>query len=280
MHLVEIQQLSFSYSQSEALRNVTLYADFGEALCLVGPNGCGKTTLLDHLIGAHPTPKNKLFYQGKAFESFRTRDLAKHIGYVPQFRQGTFPYRVLDFVLMGRTPYTGAFSSPGKQDRQIALEALEQIGIAHFQDRILTQLSGGERQMVILARTLAQKTPLLLLDEPTAHLDFAHELLILETIVRLVKEQNLAVIMATHFPNHAFYLESHGVPTRVAMMREGELIAVGSPESVLTKANIETVFGVQSEILSIQDGIPLSQKTIVPMRTVKNLHERSRYEVY
>jgi len=275
MHLIEINQLSFSYSQLEALKNVTLHADSGEALCLVGPNGCGKTTLLDHLIGAHPIQKQKLFYQGKAFESFRTRDLAKHIGYVPQFRQGTFPYRVLDFVLMGRTPYTRTFSGPGAEDRQIALQALEQIGIVHFQDRILTQLSGGERQMVILARALAQKTPLLLMDEPTAHLDFAHELLILETIVRLVKEQNLSVIMATHFPNHAFYLESHGVPTRVAMMREGELVAIGPPEAVLTKPNIETVFGVQSEILSLPDNFANGLKTIIPMKTAKRHHERS-----
>ena len=129
--------------------------------------------------------------------------------------------------------------------------------------------------MVILARALAQKTPLLLMDEPTAHLDFAHELLILETIVRLVKEQNLSVIMATHFPNHAFYLESHGVPTRVAMMREGELVAIGPPEAVLTKPNIETVFGVQSEILSLPDNFANGLKTIIPMKTAKRHHERS-----
>jgi iron complex transport system ATP-binding protein len=273
--MIEIDNLSFSYPQMDALKNVSLHLDTGEVLCLVGPNGCGKTTLLDHLIGAHPAQKETLFFEGKAFEAFRIKDLAKQIGYVPQSRTNTFPYRVLDFVLMGRTPYTGAFSSPGKEDVDIAIEALEQIGIGHFQDRILTQLSGGERQMVILARSLAQKTPLLLMDEPTAHLDFAHELLILETIVSLIKEKNLSVIMATHFPNHAFYLESKGVPTRVAMMREGAMVAIGSPDQVLTKTNIERVFGVQSEILAIQDGQTRGLKTIVPMKTAHRTSERS-----
>lgn len=273
MHLIEIQDLSFAYPQLAALQDISLHMDTGEALCLVGPNGCGKTTLLDHLIGAHSMQKGRIFFEGKDFRKLRTKELAKCIGYVPQSRRNTFPYRVLDFVLMGRTPYTGVFASPDENDRQIALNALEEIGILAFQNRIFTQLSGGERQLVILARALAQKTPLLLMDEPTAHLDFAHELMVLETIVKMIKTQNLSVMMATHFPNHAFYLQSNGVPTRVVMMKQGKILQIGQPDEVLTVPNIEKVFGVNSRILSIQDGQSGGMKTIVPVKTA-NQNER------
>ena len=274
MHLIEIQDLSFAYPENNALQNISLHLDAGEVLCLVGPNGCGKTTLLDHLIGAHPMQKGHIFFEGKDFRKIRAKEMAKRVGYVPQSRRNTFPYQVLDFVLMGRTPYTGVFASPDEEDRQIALAALEEIGILSFQDRIFTQLSGGERQLVILARALTQKTPLLLMDEPTAHLDFAHELMILETIVRMIKTQNLSVIMATHFPNHAFYLQSNGVPTRVAMMRQGKILEIGQPDEVLTVTNIEKVFGVHARILSIQQGQSGGMKTIVPVKTTKSENER------
>jgi iron complex transport system ATP-binding protein len=274
MHLIEIQDLSFAYPQLDALQDISLHMDTGEVLCLVGPNGCGKTTLLDHLISAHPMQKGKIFFEGKDFRKIRAKEMAKRIGYVPQSRRNTFPYQVLDFVLMGRTPYTGVFASPDEEDRQIALAALEEIGISSFQNRIFTQLSGGERQLVILARALAQKTPLLLMDEPTAHLDFAHELMVLETIVKMIKTQNLSVMMATHFPNHAFYLQSNGVPTRVAMMKQGKILEIGQPDEVLTVSNIETVFGVNSRILSIQNGQSGGMKTIVPVKTTKSESER------
>ncbi len=273
MHVIEIQHLSFAYPQLDALQDVSLHMDQGEVLCLVGPNGCGKTTLLDHLIGAHSMQKGQIFFEGKDLRKMRTKELSKKIGYVPQSRRNTFPYQVLDFVLMGRTPYTGVFASPNENDMQIALDALDQIGIISFQDRIFTQLSGGERQLVILARALAQKTPLLLMDEPTAHLDFAHEMMILETIVKMIKTQNLSVMMATHFPNHAFYLQSNGVPTRVAMMKQGRILQIGQPDEVLTVPNIEQVFGVNSQILSIQNGQAGGLKTIVPTKTT-NKKER------
>lgn len=275
MHLLEIKDLSFAYPQLNALQDISLHIDTGEVLCLVGPNGCGKTTLLDHLIGAHSIKEGEILFEGKDFQKMRTKELAKKIGYVPQSRRNTFPYRVLDFVLMGRTPYTGVFASPNASDMQIALDALDQIGISSFQDRIFTQLSGGERQLVILARALAQKTPLLLMDEPTAHLDFAHEMMVLETIVKMIKKQNLSVMMASHFPNHAFYLQNNGVPTRVAMMKQGRILQIGYPEEVLTVPNIEKVFGVNARILSIQDGQAGKLKTIVPMKTA-NPSERMK----
>jgi iron complex transport system ATP-binding protein len=140
---------------------------------------------------------------------------------------------------MGRASYIGMFDSPDEEDIAIAKQALAMVGITRLQDRRYTQLSGGEGQLVMVARALAQQTPLIVMDEPTSHLDFKHEMVIMETIVHLVRNAGLSILMATHFPNHCFYFENNGVVTRAALMSNGKFLEVGRPEEVLSEDNMK-----------------------------------------
>ena len=174
-------------------------------------------------------------------------EIASRLGYVPQDHSSTFPFTALQVVLVGRAPYLNVFSSPSSEDVAIAEEALERVGITKLKDKRFTELSGGERQLVLIARVLAQQPKALLLDEPTSHLDFRNQTLILRLISSLVQE-GLAVIMTTHFPNHAFVYSS-----RVAIMKDGKFLAVGRPEEIITEENLKKVYGIDVRIFSVSD---------------------------
>ncbi len=253
MNLIEIKNVSFSYGKSEVLNNIDLDIEDGQIVCLLGSNGCGKTTLLDCIMGINKINNGVIKIKNDSINNYKPNELAKNIAYVPQAHSKTFPYKVIDMVLMGRTPYTGTFSSPTKKDSIIAEEALEIIGMTNYKDKIFTNLSGGEAQLVILARALAQQTPIIVMDEPTSHLDINNELMILEKIISLVKKKSISVIMATHFPNHAFYFENNDINTQVAMMNFGKIQVKGKPSDVLTEDNIREIFNVNSKILSYTD---------------------------
>jgi iron complex transport system ATP-binding protein len=168
---------------------------------------------------------------------------------------------------MGRASYIGLFGSPSEQDVSIAEEALNLVGITRLRDRRYTQLSGGEGQLVMIARAIAQKTPLIVMDEPTAHLDFKHELVIMETIVELVKETGLAILMATHFPNHAFYFENNNITTRVAMMNQGNFLAVGSASEVLSEENLKLLYNINARVVSYSIDEKQELKQVIPIST-------------
>ncbi len=159
-------------------------------------------------------------------------EIAKAIGYVPQFHQPSFAFSVLDAVLVGRAPHIGFLDSPKKEDVQIAKQAIETMGISYLIDTPYTQLSGGEIQMVLIARILAQQPSLLLLDEPTSHLDFGNQIRLLSTLQKLANT-GLPIIMTSHFPDHAFL-----VSNKVALMKQGELIDVGTPDEIITEAKL------------------------------------------
>jgi iron complex transport system ATP-binding protein len=155
---------------------------------------------------------------------------------------------------MGRTYAAKMFSPPSKEERVLALEALEQVGLKGFEEKEYTKLSGGELQLVMIARVLTQKSALLIMDEPTAHLDFCHELNVMEIIADLVKNKGLSVIMATHFLNQAYYLENAGVNTKVALMNNGCFQLTGTPSEVLTPENLKDVFHIITEVASDGQG--------------------------
>jgi iron complex transport system ATP-binding protein len=266
--LVEIDNIEFSHGENKILRDISFAVETGEVFLLLGPNGSGKTTLLDCILGALPLNAGRISLNGSITSSFRPGTLARFISYVPQRHESGFPYTVFQMVTMGRAAYTGLFSSPTSADRDIAEAAIDAVGITHLKKRPYTRLSGGEGQLVLMARALAQNTPIILMDEPTAHLDFKNELLVLETIARLVNERQLSVIMATHFPNHAFFFENNAVPITVALLEKGRLIAKGSPEKVLREDLIGRVYGVHAEIISCQTGGQNGRKQVVPIRTI------------
>jgi iron complex transport system ATP-binding protein len=231
----------------------------------MGPNGCGKTTLLDCVMALIKPAEGGIRLCGKLLDACRRPEIAQKIAYVPQLHNAAFPYTVREMVLMGRTAYAGAFSKPTPEDEKIALAALEQIGIAHFADKPYNRLSGGEIRLVLLARALAQKTPILLLDEPTAHLDFRNELLFLETVVNRCRAEGITAILATHSPDHAFFLASRGLNVRAAMMARGGIHDVGAPDAVITAENLRAVYGVKAKILTDTDehGQPVRRVLLV-----------------
>lgn len=271
MSLLEINQASFAYPQQQhqVFSGIGFQVSRGEIFCLLGPNGCGKTTLLDCILGIYRLDQGNILVGGEDSRSFRSGGMARHVAYVPQRHENSFPYTVIDMVKMGRAVYTGRFSSPSDVDKERAKEALAAVGLMGMRHRPFTQLSGGEAQLVMIARALAQDTPLIIMDEPTAHLDFKHEMLVMETIVKLVRETGLSVLMATHFPNHTFYFENQGIPIRVALMHDHTFLEVGKPTEVLTEANIGRIYRVKSRLteFELESGGFLRQ--LIPLSTLK-----------
>lgn len=266
--LLEVQDISFRYPGSLILDKVSLNINPGEVVCLLGPNGCGKTTLLDCILGWLKPCGGRIVLKGSDLSDMPARQIARCLAYVPQSHEKTFPYLVRDIVLMGRTSFLGMFDHPGAKDVAMAEKALEMVGMSHLQDRPYTQLSGGEGQLVMVARALAQNSPLVLMDEPTAHLDFKHELIILETIVELIQKTGLAVLMATHIPNHCYYFENKGISARAALVKDKGIMATGKPSEVLTEDNLGQLYNIKTRVIDcgLEDGGQLKQ--VVPIHTL------------
>ena len=274
MSLIEVDKAAFSYGKEDIFHDISFEVSKREIFCLLGPNGSGKTTLLDCVLGTNKLKSGKIKVNGKNISSYNPRRLAQQISYVPQRHECAFPYRVIDITLMGRAAYTGIFSAPTQNDREIARKALMLTGIYHLRRRPYTQLSGGELQLVMIARALAQNTSLIVMDEPTAHLDFRHELVVLETIMNLVKEKEISVLMATHFPNHAFYFEDNNIKINIALLKDGQFMAVGPPREILNEERIEELYGVKSNLFFYSDDGIKEHRRIIPLKTVRNRIEK------
>lgn len=269
--LIKIRDAGFSHTGTQVFAQVDLTVSKGESICILGPNGCGKTTLLDCLLGINALDTGSIMIDEKPIKQMSAAQTARYMAYVPQRHSRSFSFTVMDILLMGRTPYTALFSSPSAQDRKKAEALLDSLGLIHLRDRNYTRLSGGETQLVMILRALVQETPVIVMDEPTAHLDFKNELLVLETIVRMIRDKELTLIMATHFPNHAFFLENAGLPVQVCFMHQGRIRAAEAPSQALTCENISRVFGVKAAVVSkqIQDNGWIKQ--IIPIKTIDNI---------
>lgn len=267
MSLIELKGASFGYSRQDIFEDISFKIGKGEIFCIIGPNGCGKTTLLDTILGILKLRRGEVLINGGSIQKMRPHEIARQIAYIPQAHNKTFPYTVLDVVLMGRAAYTGIFSAPSAEDAVIAEEALALVGLTRLKGRPYTQLSGGEGQLVMIARALAQKTPLLIMDEPTAHLDFKHELTVLETIIQLINDTNLSIIMATHFPNHAFYFENNNIKTSVALMDKKTFSRVGRPADIISEENLMMLYNINAKVVSCNIGSGAALKQIIPIST-------------
>lgn len=269
--LLEVKDISFQYPQAPILDNISFSINPGEVFCLLGPNGCGKTTLLDCILGWLKPYAGQILINGSSIQDMSAPQMARQVAYVPQVHEKTFPYLVKDIVLMGRAAFIGAFDTPSAEDRLIAEKALETVGIAKLKDRPYTQLSGGEGQLVMVARALAQNSPIVVMDEPTAHLDYRHELIILETVDELVKQTGLAVLMATHVPNHAYYFENRGLITRAALVKDRRIMALGKPSQVLSERNLGELYSIRTRIIDCQLDNGELLKQVVPISTINPL---------
>jgi iron complex transport system ATP-binding protein len=237
-NILEAHDLDYAYSDGRlVLRGVSLIAERGSMTAVIGANGSGKSTLIRMLAGLLRPRAGTITLDGIPIEVWDPRLRARQIAYVPQSTATAFPFQVIDIVLSGRTPHAPRFRFENGDDARKAMHALESAGAAHLAARAFTSLSGGERQMVILARALAQEPRLLLLDEPSSSLDLKHRADLIRTLTRLRDTRHLSVIMITHD------LQLAGSFDRLLAMRDGELAATGRPDEVLRDHVLSDVFG-------------------------------------
>ncbi|RLF13309.1 MAG: ABC transporter ATP-binding protein [Thermoprotei archaeon] len=242
--MIVAREVKFSYEKLLVLKGIDVDVVRGEVATLLGPNGSGKTTLLMCLCAILKPLTGCVYVNGREITKIKRGELAKMLGHVPQGHRPPFPYTVIDVVVMGRAPYIGAFSMPSKRDFEIAEKALEIVGIRHLKDRVYTQISGGEMQLVLIARALAQQPQVLLLDEPTAHLDFKNKILVLKVVKNLAKKENLAVIMSLHDPNLAAMFSD-----KVYLIADGVIVDRGEPSKVITRENLKRVYGIDVNVI-------------------------------
>ncbi len=241
--LFTLKNVSFSYDRKPAIADFTTAFSSGKFYGVVGPNGSGKTTLLDLLLGEKKPDVGKVFYREKPLNQYRKRTLAKEMALVPQEFQIHFGFTVEEAVLMGRHPYIPRFHAPAKEDFEIARAAMEILDVNHLAERLVTGLSGGEKQRVVAARALAQETRVLLLDEATSNLDIQHTLSILQIAGKIVREQGKTIIAVLHNLNLAgAYCD------RLIFLKNGRLHTSGTVEQTLLPENIKEVFGVECQV--------------------------------
>jgi iron complex transport system ATP-binding protein len=240
---IEGRRLSIGYRDRVVGRELDVELATGEVLALLGPNGSGKTTLLKTLLGLIAPLGGEVRLGERDLGGYSARERARAIAYVPQSHAPTFAFPVESMVLMGRTAHGNLFSRPSAADRVAAADALKRLGIAHLAERPYTMISGGERQLVLLARALAQDPKFIVLDEPTASLDFGNQGKLMDEIERLA-ESGHGVLFTTHDPNHALRAAD-----RAYLMRDGTRVAVGTTGDVLTRENLEAIYRAPVRVL-------------------------------
>ena len=241
-------ELSYGYTDRTIGRDLSFELAAGEVLCVLGPNGGGKTTLFRTLPGLLEPRGGKILIDELPLGAWPRRELAKVVGYVPQAHAGSFSFTVREMVLMGRTAHVGLFATPGPRDRDVTDRTIHDLGIAHIADRPYMRVSGGERQLTLIARALAQGSSILIMDEPTTSLDFGNQLLVLDQVVALARA-GIGIIFSTHEPDHAFRCAGS-----VMLLRPGGLLRIGSPEEVVNPDNLHELYGVSVDVVRLSDG--------------------------
>ena len=244
--MIEVRALHFQHSQHSAqpvLQGVSLRAASGQLTTILGPNGCGKTTLFKCIAGLWQPSQGDVCFHGASILHTPPAQRAKLLSVVPQEHEPPFPYTVFEAVLMGRAAHIGLFAAPKATDREAAESALAEVGITWLRDKTYTKISGGERQLVLIARALAQDTPGILFDEPTSHLDFRNQVMVLRTIKELVMRRQVTALMTIHDPNAALLFSDS-----VVLLNKGVVIAQGPAQEVITEENLQTVYGIEVRI--------------------------------
>jgi len=248
---LRVDEVSLSLGGHAVLRGASLQVDAGEIVGLLGPNGAGKTSLLRVASGVRPPDAGSVLWAGRPLGDWPLRERARQLAVVPQECHVPFPFRAGELVLMGRAPYRGWFSLESPEDVRLAMGALERMGIAPLANRSIADLSGGERQLVLIARALVQEPRCLLLDEPTAFLDLAHRIEVLG-VVRELADRGCAVLLVSH----DLSLAARSCD-RLALLSEGRVVAEGSPREVLDPVGLRRVFGFEAQVFEGPDGFPL-----------------------
>jgi len=249
MALMEIRHVTFAYREKPVLKDVSVEIGEGEVVTLLGPNGSGKSTLLKVIIGLIRPGQGTVRLAGRDISSIPQKELARQIAYVPQFHKGTFPYRVSDVILMGRMPHKRFFFRYSREDMDIAQTVMERLSITHLAERPYTEISGGERQLTLIARALAQGANIFVLDEPASGLDYGNQLRLLEHITALSGE-GYTFIKSTHSPEHALWIAD-----RAVMIRKGTIIADGRCDDVVNSETLLRLYNTRVNVIRLNGSL-------------------------
>lgn len=242
--LLKVEGISFGYTEKTVLDNISLSIVPGEIVTVLGPNGSGKSTLIKIMLGLLWPASGSIFLNGKNIRQLGSQFLAREIAYVPQTHNSSFPYTVMDIVLMGRIPHKTFFFRYSKDDMRIATAALERLSIFHLAQKAYTEISGGERQLALIARAITQGAKTFIMDEPASGLDYGNQLLLLNQISELSRE-GYTFIKSTHSPEHALWIAD-----RAILIKDGAILADGACHDVI---NTESIFRLYNARISVMD---------------------------
>jgi len=256
---LELLDVSCGYGQKNILSNITFSIENGKVLCILGPNGVGKSTLFKTILGFLKLQHGSILLDGESILNWSRRRLAKSIAYVPQAQAQPSPFSVLEVVTMGRAAHLRSFESPSKQDFEIAESSLERLEILFLKNRIFSELSGGERQMVLIARALTQQPQVLVMDEPTSNLDFGNQVRVLKQIKRLA-QSGLCIVMTSHFPDHAYLCSA-----KVVLLQKDKSYQIGVFDEVVTEENLRKAYEIDVKIIHTVDDKGTVIKACIPV---------------
>lgn len=245
---IRVENLSFAYGKKNVLNDISFHANEGELLALIGPNGVGKTTLFRCILGMQSKYQGTVYLNEQNIRNFRAKELAHNIAYIPQTHGHVFNYQVKDMVLMGTSHKVSSFSVPGKREDEVAMAAIKRVGIEHLAKKNYSHLSGGEQQLVLIARALAQQARILIMDEPTSALDYGNQTHVLEQVYTLSQE-GYTIILSTHNPQHAFWYAD-----KVIALKGGRVEAFGKPDDVLTAELVQKLYGIKAKFMESDEG--------------------------
>ncbi len=252
MAILEIQDITAGYGNGDIIKNISFSLNKGEFLSVLGRNGSGKSTMIKAIQGLLKDISGKILVDGKEMLSYKPRELAQKMAYVPQLFEVSFEFTVEEIILMGRHVHQGKFTGITAEDKGIIEEIMDLTEITQLKDKIIAHLSGGERQRVFIARALAQDTPLLFLDEPSAHLDINYQVEIYQILKRLQEEKNKTILTAEHNINLAVPYSQ-----RLLFLKNGRIHSLGSPIELITKQNIREVFHTDVDVRkNLHSGLP------------------------
>lgn len=236
---IVVDSLEFGYTNKSVLKDISFSVEKGQFISIIGPNGSGKSTLLKNLANIYSPLKGNIEIDGKNISNYNKKELARKIALVPQDTTISYDFSVFDVALMGRFPYIGRFEKESEKDYKMVVDALKLTNTFHLRDRSINEISGGERQRVIIARALIQEPDIIFLDEPTSHLDINHQIDLLTLLKNLNKEKNTTIILVIHDINLACRYSD-----KIVLMDDGKILSEGNPEEVITRENIEEAYGL------------------------------------
>ena len=245
--MISINNLNFKYKNRPILKNISFKAEEGDLICVLGPNGVGKSTLFKCILGLLKGYKGEILINNSNIKNLSRKLMAREIAYIPQSHYPTFNFSVFNVILMGTTSHFSVSSSPSKKEEDLVNETLEKLGISYLKDRGYGEISGGERQLVLIARALTQKAKVLIMDEPTANLDYGNQVRVMKKVKELSNE-GYTIILSTHNPEHAFLYAN-----KVMVMYGGEITNFGVPKDVLTESLLKKIYNVKVNLHDIEE---------------------------